>query len=55
MRTQFEIRDWADNSMFNGKTFPTFEDGWAYIYEMLPDADDQALAEYYVLKKGELK
>lgn len=36
--------------MFSGKRFKTFEDGWEYIYEQLPDANEEDLGEYYVLE-----
>lgn len=38
--TKFEVRDWADNLLFEGKTFDTFEDGWAYVYEHVADEED---------------
>ena len=33
----FKIEDWAGNTMFNGKTFDSFDDGWAYIYENIKE------------------
>lgn len=31
------IKDWADNTLFKGKTFKTFEDAWGFIYETIKD------------------
>lgn len=28
----FEIRDWANNLMFDSQAFNTFEDAWEFIY-----------------------
>ena len=35
--TKFIIQDWAGNTMFNGKEFDTFEDGWEYILENIEE------------------
>lgn len=43
---QFIIKDWADNILFNGKTFEDFEDAWGYIYETFPEEDD--FEDYFV-------
>jgi len=55
-KTLFHIKDWANNTLFGGKTFPSFEDGWSHIYENdpMPDEDDPEYSEhhyddYYVL------
>jgi hypothetical protein len=48
VKRQYHIVDWAGNIMFDGITFATYEDAWSHIYEMLPNADDQALSEYHV-------
>lgn len=48
MSAIFEIRDWADNLMFGGITFPTFEDAWGFIYEKFPDAKDGDFDDYFV-------
>jgi hypothetical protein len=44
------IKDWADNTLFNGKTFETFEDGWGYVYENVVD-EDNAYDDYYVIEQ----
>lgn len=36
----FKIEDWAGNTMFNGKEFETFDDGWCFIYEHIVDKDN---------------
>lgn len=51
----FEIRDWANNLLFNGKTFDTFEDGWDFLYEKFPDYQDGDFDDYYVLEKQDKK
>lgn len=33
MKTKYEIRDWADNLMFDVKTFDSFGEGWNFLYE----------------------
>lgn len=30
---KYIIKDWAGNTLFKGKTFDTYEDGWNFIYE----------------------
>lgn len=30
---RFEIRDWANNLCFDGRTFADFETAWEYIYD----------------------
>jgi hypothetical protein len=46
--TTWEIRDWANNLLFDGQTFDTFEDGWSYIYQHVAD-DDHAYDDYVVV------
>jgi hypothetical protein len=36
---RFIIQDWAGNTLFKGKTFTSFEDGWDYIYANVPNVD----------------
>lgn len=31
------IQDWAGNTMFNGQTFDTFEDGWSHVLQHSPE------------------
>lgn len=39
--TQFKIVDWANNYVnTGGETFDSFEDGWTWIYEFVPDEDN---------------
>jgi hypothetical protein len=45
----YEIRDWADNLLFGGKCFESFEDAWGYIYETVPD-EDSAYDDYFVVE-----
>lgn len=52
----FQIQDWAGNVLFDGKTFDTFDDGWAHIYKEIPDSmsdthEDQSFYDdYYVVE-----
>jgi hypothetical protein len=50
-KTLFHIKDWAGNTLFGGKTFPSFQEGWSHIYENVPAEDDEAsnYDDYYVL------
>ena len=45
-KQQWIIKDWADNVLFGGKTFKTFEDAWSHIYETFPDQEE--FDDYYV-------
>jgi len=49
-KTLFHIKDWAGNTLFGGKTFPSFEEGWNHIYENVPAEDEEAsnYEDYYV-------
>jgi len=51
---EYKIEDWAGNTMFDGKTFKTYEDGWAYIYEHIDDKDN-AYDDIFVVSKYEEK
>lgn len=33
---KFIIKDWTGKVCFQGKTFPSFEDAWGFIYEADP-------------------
>lgn len=46
----YVIIDWANNLLFNGKEFETFEDGWDYLYRLFPE-DESEFDDYYVIKK----
>ena len=54
-KKEFIIKDWAGNELFDGETFETFEDAWAFLMEKFPDADDEDLAEYEVVKASNEK
>lgn len=41
------IKDWANNEMYEGKEFDSFDDAWSHIFEMNPD-DDSDLDDFYV-------
>lgn len=55
----FVIQDWAGNELFNGQTFPGFEEAWGFIYEFLDkkfpggpeEARDEMCSDYYVVEK----
>lgn len=50
---KYIIKDWADNLMFGGREFKTFEDGWEYIYVNIPDEDNAYDDVFVVEKDGE--
>lgn len=33
------IKDWANNEMFKGQLFDTFEDAWGFVCEMIEDEE----------------
>ena len=52
---RYIIKDWTGKVCFFGKTFKTFEDGWAYIWERDPEPEpdssvwkDGWFDDYYV-------
>lgn len=50
---RYEIRDWANNLCFKGKTFPSFEDAWGFLYETFPNGDeDRTFDDYFVVEVG---
>lgn len=49
----FKIFDWANNEVnTGGKTFDTFQDGWDWIMQNVPD-EDHAYDDLFVLKCDE--
>jgi hypothetical protein len=47
------IIDWANNLVnTGGATFDSFEDGWGWIYEHVPD-EDNAYDDYFVVPESE--
>lgn len=46
---KYEIRDWMNNSMFNGQAFESFESAWDHIYQNVED-EDHAYDEYFVVE-----
>lgn len=53
MKTKYEIRDWTNNLMFDGKEFDSFEDGWEFIYENIIEEyeGDGTYDDVYVIPK----
>ena len=45
------IKDWANNDMFGGAEFDSFEEGWEFIYENVLNEED--FEDFFVVKKGE--
>jgi hypothetical protein len=43
------IKDWADNTLFDGELFETFEDAWDFIYCTVAD-EDCAYDDIFVYK-----
>lgn len=48
--TQYVVKDWMGKVLFGGRTFPSFEDGWGFVYEQDPNDhdDDHHYDDYYV-------
>ena len=46
----FIIQDWASNTCFEGISFPSFDDAWAFIREHLNENEDD-YDEYFVVEK----
>ena len=46
----YTIIDWTGNTLFNGKTFKSFDDGWSYITENVSD-EDNAYDDYFVTRE----
>jgi len=42
------IEDWAGNTLFEGRTFRTFEDAWHFIWANVEDEEE--LEELYVVE-----
>lgn len=42
----FVVVDWANNALFGGMSFPSFDDAWGYIYEQFPD--EECYDDYFV-------
>lgn len=53
MANKYVIEDWAGNHLFKDKTFPSFEDGWEFLYEQFPNGHDEEhfFDDYYVVPK----
>jgi len=48
------IEDWMGNVLFGGMLFPSFEDGWGFIYQMDPNSDDpHQYDDYFVMEVEE--
>lgn len=43
------IQDWTGTRKFPGKTFQTFDDGWAFLYAEFPDGTDEDFGEWCVV------
>jgi hypothetical protein len=52
MKKKFIIKDWADNHLFVGQSFESFDDGWEFLYEQFPDGDnDRTFDDLFVVPK----
>lgn len=51
IKTEYYIKDWAGNYMFDYITFPTYEDASEFLLMKFPDDED--LQEYYIDKVDE--
>jgi len=43
---RYIVIDWADNVMFGGKKFKSFDDGWSYVYDHM---EEEELDDVYVV------
>lgn len=50
------IQDWMGNTLFGGKTFESFEDGWGFIYETDSnlEEDDHYYDDYFIEEEDEV-
>jgi len=48
IKTEYYIKDWAGNYMFNYRTFPSHEDASEFLLDKFPKDED--LQEYYIDK-----
>ena len=44
------IKDWANNVLFDGREFETFEDGWDFLGETFPDVHETHFDDYFVVE-----
>ena len=51
IKTEYYIKDWAGNYMFDYITFPTYEDASEFLLEKFPEDED--LQEFYIDKVDE--
>jgi hypothetical protein len=54
MTEEFHIQDWTGRVLFGGRTFPSFEDAWGFVYETDPNTeeDEHHYDDYYVYVAG---
>lgn len=57
--SKYVIRDWMNNIMFDGIEFDSFEDGWGFIYETMPEPEENSpdwvdgwYDDVFVVEKG---
>lgn len=55
MKTKWMIIDWANNEIFKGKLFDSFEDAEDFLSEFLGDSYEENRGEYYIIRKEEFK
>ena len=46
MSRVYKIYDWANNLLFNGMEFNSFDDAWGHIYMTFPDEEN--FDDYFV-------
>ena len=51
IKTEYYIKDWAGNYMFDYITFPTYEDASEFLLMKFPEDED--LQEFYIDKVDE--
>jgi len=49
MKTYFEIRDWADNLMYDGERFKDFDSAEEYLCERLGESYEEYRGEIFII------
>jgi hypothetical protein len=52
----FIVKDWCGNDCFNGKTFDSFEDAWAFVFKTFDHLGEEEfihqMIEFEVINLG---
>jgi hypothetical protein len=57
--SKYLIRDWMNNILFNGIEFNSFEEGWEFLYDTMPEPPEASpdwvdgwYDDVFVIEKG---